>query len=98
MPKRRNHGANSTKQNAAEKLISSRFRFLNEQLYTQPANEAQKVFEDNDEAFKAYHNGYQKQLEKWPLNPLDFIIKDLNAMKDGIVIADMGKLFNLIRQ
>jgi hypothetical protein len=94
MPKRKNRDAKLTKENPAEKLLSSRFRFLNEQLYIQPANEAQKVFDGDDQAFKAYHDGYRKQLEKWPLNPLDFIIKDLNGMKDGVVIADMGKLFN----
>jgi hypothetical protein len=36
----------------ADRLIASRFRFLNEQLYTQPAREAQEIFKDGEEAFK----------------------------------------------
>lgn len=36
----------------AERLVASRFRFLNEQLYTQPAREAQEIFKDNEESFK----------------------------------------------
>ncbi|KAI6175399.1 Ribosomal RNA-processing protein 8 [Aphelenchoides bicaudatus] len=74
----------------AERLIASRFRYLNEQLYTQPAKEAEEIFKDNEESFTAYHSGYRKQLEKWPLNPLDFMIRDLNSMEDGTVVADMG--------
>jgi hypothetical protein len=37
----------------AERLVASRFRFLNEQLYTQPAREAQEIFKDDEESFKA---------------------------------------------
>lgn len=87
----------SAEEAPAERLVASRFRFLNEQLYTQPAKEAQEVFRDDDDAFKAYHSGYRKQLEKWPLNPLDTLIEDLDSLGDGTIIVDMGRfIFGIV--
>lgn len=36
------------------------------------------MFSDND-AFKAYHQGFQTQTQKWPTNPLDVIIKSIKT-------------------
>jgi ribosomal RNA-processing protein 8 len=63
-----------------ESLKGSRFRFINEQLYTQPSNEAMRIFEEDETAFTAYHEGYRHQISQWPLNPLDRIIKQINKM------------------
>lgn len=57
-----------------------RFRYLNEQMYTTEGKDAQKMFESDPEAFEAYHQGYRQQVEKWPLNPLDFIISSIKKM------------------
>lgn len=62
----------------ADRLKASRFRFINEQLYTHTGNEAHEIFNQDDSAFTTYHQGYRKQVEQWPLNPLDRII---NSMK-----------------
>ena len=40
---------------AREKLTASRFRYLNEQLYTQPSNAAVKLFNSDSTLFTAYH-------------------------------------------
>ena len=40
---------------ARDKLVASRFRFLNEQLYTHPSNAAAKLFSSDSTLFSAYH-------------------------------------------
>lgn len=40
---------------ARDKLSASRFRYLNEQLYTQPSNAAVKLFSSDSTLFNAYH-------------------------------------------
>lgn len=63
-----------------EKLKGSRFRFLNEMLYSSEGSDAVKLFTDDKDAFKAYHDGYRQQVQQWPLNPLDRIIKSIRKM------------------
>lgn len=58
-----------------EILNSARFRFINEQLYTQTGNESMKMFEEDNEAFQVYHTGFASQVEKWPVNPVDLAIE-----------------------
>ena len=63
---------------AKRKLKSSRFRFLNEKLYTQSGHESLKMFRNDSEGeqtFKTYHEGYAEQVKKWPLDPLDLLIR-----------------------
>lgn len=61
-------------------LKGSRFRFLNEMLYSSEGSDAVKLFKDDKGAFKAYHDGYRQQVEQWPLNPLDRIIKAIRKL------------------
>lgn len=63
------------KDKVTAKLSSARFRYLNEQLYTQTGQESYRLFAEDKEAFRVYHDGFQSQVEKWPSNPLDSIIK-----------------------
>lgn len=65
----------------SERLKASRFRFINEQLYTQTGEQAIDVFKQDDSAFTAYHDGYRKQIEQWPINPLDRIIKSIKKLQ-----------------
>ncbi|KAL2021961.1 hypothetical protein VTK56DRAFT_6380 [Thermocarpiscus australiensis] len=62
-----------------EKLISARFRHLNETLYTRPSAEAFKLFQDSPEMFTEYHEGFRRQVEVWPENPVDGFINDIKA-------------------
>ncbi|KAF6841984.1 rRNA processing protein [Colletotrichum plurivorum] len=60
-----------------QKLISARFRHLNETLYTRPSEEAYQLFEDSPEMFSEYHEGFRRQVEVWPENPVDGYIRDV---------------------
>lgn len=64
----------------ADRLKASRFRFINEQLYTHTGEEAEDIFKQDDSAFSAYHDGYRKQVKQWPLNPLDRIINSIKKL------------------
>lgn len=64
----------------ADRLKASRFRFINEQLYTHTGDEAHDIFNQDDSAFRTYHEGYRKQVEQWPLNPLDRIINSIKKL------------------
>ncbi|XP_072941754.1 uncharacterized protein [Epargyreus clarus] len=73
-----------------ERLKAAQFRYLNEQLYTSTGTESQELFKSDPAAFQVYHEGYQQQVKKWPINPLDIIIKRIAKMPKTHVIADMG--------
>lgn len=64
----------------SDRLKASRFRFINEQLYTQTGEQAIDVFKEDTSAFTAYHDGYRKQVEQWPINPLDRIVKSIKKL------------------
>lgn len=54
------------------KLISSRFRHLNEQLYTTDSTTALSLFASQPELFNEYHAGFSQQVkDSWPSNPVD---------------------------
>ncbi|KAI1823115.1 methyltransferase-domain-containing protein [Xylaria intraflava] len=60
-----------------EKLVSARFRHLNETLYTKPSTEAFQLFQDSPEMFQEYHEGFRRQVNVWPENPVDDYIEDI---------------------
>lgn len=70
----------SLKERMIAQLKSSRFRFLNEQMYSTESSASQKYFQEDPNAFYAYHEGYKQQVERWPVNPLDVIIESINKM------------------
>ena len=70
----------SLKERLMEQLNSARFRYINEQLYTQTGEEAQEMFEEDEEAFQVYHQGFQTQVNKWPVNSVDILIKDIKHL------------------
>ncbi|KAM0325510.1 hypothetical protein ACHAQA_007497 [Verticillium albo-atrum] len=61
------------------KLVSARFRHLNETLYTRPSAEALSLFSDSPDMFGEYHEGFRRQVEVWPENPVDGYIADIKA-------------------
>ncbi|KAK3485882.1 methyltransferase-domain-containing protein [Neurospora hispaniola] len=71
-----------------EKLISARFRHLNETLYTRPSRDAFSLFSDSPEMFTEYHEGFRRQVDVWPENPVDGYIS---------AIKTRGKLRNAPR-
>ncbi|RZC43123.1 Methyltransf 8 domain containing protein, partial [Asbolus verrucosus] len=73
-----------------EKLQAARFRYINEQIYSNDSKEAQKLFSKDPESFHAYHEGYRRQVNKWPLNPVDIITESVQKMPKSHIIADFG--------
>lgn len=89
----RNHievKSNKLRDRMLERLKAAQFRYLNEKLYTSSGTEAQQLFLSDPSAFQTYHQGYQLQVKKWPVNPLDVIVKKIIKMPKTFVIADMG--------
>ncbi|QWU89342.1 hypothetical protein CA3LBN_003665 [Candidozyma haemuli] len=87
------------------KLSGSRFRWINEQLYTTTSDNALKLVKEQPALFDEYHEGFRSQVQSWPENPVDVFVdqfkarttKPVNApgglpgLSDkSIVIADMG--------
>jgi ribosomal RNA-processing protein 8 len=94
-------GASSALQKSfQERLSGSRFRILNEELYTSSSAAAFKRFQKNPTLFEEYHEGFRHQVEQWPLNPVTVIVEQIrilyqNAAKKSkkskkVVVADFG--------
>lgn len=60
-----------------EKLISARFRHLNETLYTRPSAEALSLFAESPDMFTEYHEGFRRQVEVWPENPVEGYLAEI---------------------
>ncbi|XP_055279461.1 ribosomal RNA-processing protein 8 [Moschus berezovskii] len=86
------HGARAEALRArmAQRLDGARFRYLNEQLYSGPSSAGQRLFQEDPEAFLLYHRGFQNQVKKWPLQPVDCIARDLRQRPASLVVADFG--------
>lgn len=72
--------SNDFREKLVENLKGSRFRFINELLYTRKGEDAIRIFKEDEDAFQTYHDGYRKQVEQWPINPLDRIIKSIKSL------------------
>ena len=59
------------------KLISARFRHLNQTLYTTPSTHASTLFSSDPEAYASYHAGFRAQVASWPQNPVEIFIKEI---------------------
>ncbi|KAI5957900.1 RRP8 [Candida margitis] len=93
-------------QKMMSKLSGSRFRWINEQLYTITSEEALKLIKEQPSLFDEYHEGFKSQVSSWPENPVDVFVKqfetrllsrNINApgglpgtRDKKIVVADMG--------
>ncbi|KAG5419133.1 RRP8 [Candida metapsilosis] len=93
-------------QKMMSKLSGSRFRWINEQLYTITSEEALKLIKEQPSLFDEYHQGFKSQVSSWPENPVDVFVKqfetrllsrNINApgglpgnRDKKIVVADMG--------
>jgi ribosomal RNA-processing protein 8 len=85
-----------------ERLLGSRFRILNEELYTTTSAAAFKRFQDNPSLFDEYHDGFRHQVSQWPVNPVVILVKRIKTlwerkmmsnsskMRKKIVVADFG--------
>lgn len=62
-----------------EKLSGARFRWINEQLYTNTSQEAVRLVEESPELFDEYHLGFRSQVRSWPENPVQVFINQFRA-------------------
>ncbi|KAI9091722.1 methyltransferase-domain-containing protein [Phlyctochytrium arcticum] len=77
-------------QKMAKKLAGSKFRWINELLYTSASADAVKLFTSKPEMFDIYHEGFRSQTEGWPVNPVDGFLEWLRGKEGSVVVADMG--------
>lgn len=73
-----------------KKLNAAKFRYLNEKLYTESGDKSFSYFQSDPQAFQIYHEGFQDQVKKWPLNPLDKIIAYVRQSPRTAKIVDFG--------
>mmetsp|Transcript_52572 Transcript_52572/g.57051 ORF Transcript_52572/g.57051 Transcript_52572/m.57051 type:complete len:425 (+) Transcript_52572:44-1318(+) len=86
---------NSVQKAFKARLAGSRFRILNEELYTTTSKKSYDKFTENPELFEQYHDGFRHQVESWPENPVDVIVGFLtstykNSKTTPCVVADFG--------
>jgi ribosomal RNA-processing protein 8 len=84
----------SLKKSFMARLTGSRFRELNEELYTSTSSSAFEKFSSQPELYEQYHEGFRHQVESWPINPVNVIVKWLSssyASKEAqCIVADFG--------
>lgn len=90
MNKRKTESEPTLRDTMMKRLSAAHFRFINEQLYTSTSTEAVKMFQNDGEAFKIYHEGFQSQVEKWPAIPVDRMISYIKNRDSTLQIADFG--------
>src|SRR5438034_8263854 len=77
-------------QSMREKLLSARFRHLNQTLYTSPSSQSLDLFTANPELFAEYHAGFSWQVkESWPSNPVDEYIRNMKTR--GAILPQKGR-------
>jgi len=91
---------NSMQEAFKARLAGSRFRILNEELYTTSSKNSYDKFKENPELFEQYHEGFRHQVESWPENPVDVIVESLTSayntkkkkstISGPCVVADFG--------
>ena len=77
-------------QKMTRKLSGAQFRWINEQLYTSTSQAAYSMFQDDPALFSTYHEGFSKQMSKWPVSPVDEMIAYVQQIPSDHVIADFG--------
>jgi ribosomal RNA-processing protein 8 len=87
--------SNSALQNAFRaRLMGSRFRILNEELYTKESKESFQRFSEHPELFEQYHEGFRHQVASWPVNPVNVMFEWITSQRHQnskeVVVADFG--------
>ncbi|OQV24661.1 Ribosomal RNA-processing protein 8 [Hypsibius exemplaris] len=90
IPKKKRKAAESYLEQAEKRMKGSRFRVLNERLYTSTGEEAMEFFQEDPDAFVEYHDGYREQFAAWPDKPVIEIINWLKKQPKHWKVADFG--------
>lgn len=67
-----------------DKMKGSKFRWINEQLYTQSGDKSLEMIKNDKELFDIYHEGFREQVTRWPLVPVDVFIKMLKLLMEKL--------------
>ncbi|KAJ9474432.1 25S rRNA (adenine(645)-N(1))-methyltransferase [Pseudozyma hubeiensis] len=73
------------------KLSGSRFRTINEKLYTTASDEAVRMIDAAPAMFDEYHQGFREQVRSWPKNPLDRIVELFDSSRADVPGTAKGK-------
>lgn len=79
-------------QKMLNKLSGSRFRWINEQLYTITSENALSLIKDQPALFDEYHEGFRSQVQSWPENPVDVFVDQIKTRATTRVINAPGGL------
>ncbi|CAG2102557.1 unnamed protein product [Medioppia subpectinata] len=71
-----------------DRLLYSRFRAINEFLYSHSTQESRAFL--SKPLFATYHQIYRQIAEKWPQKPVHHVIRRLETLPADHVIADIG--------
>eukprot|EP00322_Chrysochromulina_rotalis_P002028 CAMPEP_0115853194 /NCGR_PEP_ID=MMETSP0287-20121206/13379_1 /TAXON_ID=412157 /ORGANISM="Chrysochromulina rotalis, Strain UIO044" /LENGTH=301 /DNA_ID=CAMNT_0003307265 /DNA_START=67 /DNA_END=972 /DNA_ORIENTATION=+ len=87
-----NAGSSSSLQSKmSAQLAGAQFRYINEQLYTQPSEDAVALFREEPRLYEVYHEGFRSQAARWPQRPVQLIAQWVQAtQKASHIIADLG--------
>lgn len=72
------------------KLTGSRFRWINEQLYTITSDKALELMKEQPQLFDEYHDGFRSQVTSWPENPVDVFVDQIQQRSKKPVNAPGG--------
>lgn len=89
-PRRKREKSSKLFSKMSNQLEGSRFRMINQQLYTSSGAQAKELFDSDPELFDIYHRGFSMQVSKWPSTPLDHIIDYVKSLPKSFVISDFG--------
>lgn len=74
-----------------QRIEGSKFRILNEKLYTSTSEKAKQLFNQHPDYFDVMHKGFATQATTWPIVPVDETIKWIQSHHPPPQeIADMG--------
>jgi ribosomal RNA-processing protein 8 len=74
------------------KLSGSRFRWINEQLYTTDSASALEMIKKQPQLYEEYHKGFASQVESWPENPVDVFTRELIYRGVNKMVSSPGGL------
>lgn len=79
-------------QHMTAKLMSSRFRHLNEVLYTSPSGQAMRLFTESPQNYTSYHAGFRAQVAVWPQNPVEGLIEEVKS-RGSVFVPSQKKMW-----
>ncbi|KAJ2285664.1 25S rRNA (adenine645-N1)-methyltransferase, partial [Coemansia sp. RSA 353] len=82
-------GLSTLQKKMQQKLKGARFRWINEAMYTETGAHTFKMVQADPSIFEEYHQGFAAQVQKWPVNPVDIFIGQLQG-RSRAVVADLG--------